>query len=293
MPKKLNAPKFTLVKKGKDIKTDTKPIVDENERYYVTSCGVVCGEDKRSLNRFEAEARFKLYEKRGYNELKIVVASDFKPTVTIDNTLMENITFNKIYVPKKNDRHNIDYVNMVRFSDSEIGVKLSLGSPINLVNNLFGEIGTIKNFMDFITNPKYPINLLKKKKISSEILATIPKCKSRVLPNYWGIVATILIERIKTDKVLMEELLSLPKSVKFTMFKLKKAKDIADNDVSIVTPMTEYLRYCIIVQDIFNAIKHHPKALNKSETLIEIIKKNTAFKEKDLYDGLEIVTKHH
>jgi hypothetical protein len=282
MTKKV-VPKFKIVNK--------RNVKESNQRYFVTSCGVVCGEDNNSLSLEEAKARLNLYKKRGYNELLIINADDFKPTVVIDNTIYENITFNHIYVPKKHDRFNIDYINMVRFSDSSIGAKLSLGSPINLVNNLFGEIGTMKNFMDFITNPKYPKNLLKKKKISSEILATIPKCKSRTLPNYWGIIATILIERIKNDKVLVEELLSLPKTVKFTMFKLKTAEDIAGNKVNVITPMVENLRYCIIVQDIFNALKNNRKALNTPETLIEIIKKNTACKDKDLYDGLELVCK--
>lgn len=280
---KKQVPRFKIVHK--------RNVKENDGRYYVTSCGVVCGEDDESLNMKDAKARLDLYKKRGYNELLIVNAEDFKPTVVINSTLYENITFKHIYVPKNHDRFNIDYINMVRFSDSSIGAKLSLGSPINLVNNLFGEIGTIKNFMDFITNPKYPKNLLKKKKISSEILATVPKCKSRVLPNYWGIITTILIERIKTDKELMEELLALPKSVKFTMFKLRTAEDITGKKVNIITPMVEYLRYCIIVQDIFNALKNNSKALSKPEIIIEIIKKNTACKDKDLYDGLEIVCK--
>lgn len=282
MPKRNNVPKYTIVNKKRK---------EDSGLYYVTSCGVVCGDDVEPINKVDAEARLALYKKRGYKELLIVVASDYKAPAALDNTLMENITFNSIYVPKKDDRYNIDYINMVRFSDSSIGAKLSIGSPINLTSTMFGEIGTVKNFMDFITNPKFPQALLKKKKISSEVVANIPKCKSRSLPNYWGIVTTILIERIRNDKVLTEELLSLPKTVKFTMFKLKSTEDIAGNKVNIVTPMTEYLRYCIIIQDIFNALKHNPKALTKTDMILEIIKKNTACKDKDLYEGLEIVCK--
>lgn len=283
-------PKHTLVGKN-NYKADLKRLDTDSNKYYVTSCGEVVGDNTDSITYKQAEERLKLYAKRGYNELLIVDACDHVVTKVNNNTLEENITYGRLYLPRKYDKQNIDYVNMVKFSDSSIGVKLSLGYGLDLTTNLFGEIGSIKNFLEFITNPKYPVALLKKKKMSSEMHASIPKAKGRIIPNYWAIVCSVMIERIKNDKVLIEELLTLPKSVKFTMFKVKQTKDIMDNQVNIVTPMSEYLRYCNIVNDIFQAIKHHPKALNNQNTITEIMIKNTAFKDKYLYEGLEFISK--
>lgn len=270
-------------------KADLKRLDNVTNKYYVTSCGEVVGDNNDSITYSKAEERLALYKKRGYKELLIVEASDHVVTKANDNTLEENITYSRVYLPRKFDKQNIDYINMVKFSESSIGVKLSLGYGLDLTTNLFGEIGSVRNFLDYITNPKYPLSLLKKKKISSEMRASIPKAKGRVLPNYWAIVCSVMIERVKNDKALMDELLSLPKSVKFTMFKVKQTKDVLDNDVNIVTPMSEYVRYCNIVNDIFQAIKHHPKALTNTKTIAEIMTRNTAFKDKYIYEGLEFI----
>ncbi len=301
-----NAPKnakFKIVNKRRPVqlpavvegknnyKADLKRLDNVSNKYYVTSCGEVVGDNNDSITYKQAEERLGLYKKRGYKELLIVEASDHVVVKANDNTLQENITYNRLYLPRKYDKQNIDYVNMVKFSESSIGVKLSLGYGLELTSNLFGEIGSIRNFLDYISNPKYPNALLKKKKISSEMRASIPKAKGRILPNYWAIVCSVMIERIKNDKALIEELLTLPKSVKFTMFKVKQTKDVMNNQVNIVTPMTEYLRYCIIVNDIFQAIKHHPKALNDQRTITEIMNKNTAYPDEYIYKGLEFISK--
>lgn len=283
--KKLKENKSTPVVKKED------KIVNDTELHYLTSCGVVCGEDTEPVSLETANKMKDLYTKRGYRELKIVKAGDYRAPKAYNNTRLEDIEFNRIYVPKHDDRKDIDYVNMVKFSKSELGVKLSLGSPTSFTSSLFGEIGNIKSFLDYLSNPKYPISLLSKKKISNEMLASIPKAKGRVLSNYWAIVATVMIERFKQDRSLIEAMLTLPKSVKFTMFKVRNTTDVLGNEVNIVTPMNDYLRYCIIVQDIFNAVKDKPNALNNKDTVIKIINKNTMFKDRDIYDGLEFVKK--
>lgn len=64
---------------------------------------------------------------------------------------------------------------------------------------------SIKNFMDYVTKPDYPYELLAKPRLRVNEIKRIPK-ETIGLPNYWAVLAYALTERILQDKHLQHKI---------------------------------------------------------------------------------------
>ena len=218
---------------------------------------------------------------------KVDSKKEYKPRYNTHTVRDEASSF-KIKLPKKGDLPNIDYVNIVKYSDSDIGRKLSIGQTINLAT-VFGKAGSMKQLMDYINIIDYPISLLAKSNFTKTDISKVPKKKRPVL-NYWAIIAINLINRIKADAELMERLISLPKSVKFTSYEVHKQDDGVGNNLLVFKPNMELHRYCMIVQDIYFMLKEDNKALTKQHKIENLVNKHTYDKTKSVYEGLDFVS---
>ena len=137
---------------------------------------------------------------------------------------------------------NKSIINMVKYSDSRIGKMLSVGAPIELTT-IFGKIGTIRNVMDLIVTPNYPTRLLGKKKLSRDEISSIPKTIVSV-PNYWAIITYIVIERIKSNDMLMGHMRTTEYS--YTCDNVKRGVMLG-KEIETSLPNKRLVRYVAIV----------------------------------------------
>lgn len=148
----------------------------------------------------------------------------------------------------KNEIEGKDYINISYYSNLPIGKMLSQGYGIK-IDTIFGTVGSIRNLMEFISKPNYPVSILKKSKLSPYDIKKIPHTTISV-PNFWSIVAMGVCLRIKSYPEIMAELKSLDSDIKFTNFKIKQTKDLFNNSVSSVLYSNKAGRYLSILRHI-------------------------------------------
>lgn len=175
----------------------------------------------------------------------------------------------------------VTYVNIDHKSDSELGKRLSPLYPI-AVKTMFGNIGTIKNFMDFIATPGYPYELLSMKKFGSNEIKRVPRNRKSV-PNYWAIVAYALCERIRTDSKLVE--LMQANTDPYTSFSKLKPGTFFDKEISMSIPNIKMSRYLSIIRHIEQFIKEDK--LN-DETILSFINLCRDDVSKEVFDEMAV-----
>lgn len=166
-----------------------------------------------------------------------------------DNILMENIT---VPMVRGNDVEGVDYINVSKYSESELGKMLSYGHPVK-VKTVFGKLGTVRAGMDFVKTPGYPTALLGKQKLSADEVNSIPR-KHVSVPNYWAIVAYIMCERIDQDprakKLLKENVAPV-----FTSFNTQSERQFFTKSVKLSVPNMKMGRYLSIIRHIEKMLK--------------------------------------
>lgn len=154
-----------------------------------------------------------------------------------------------MYLPESGDIENVDYLNINKSSlKNSLGNKLSPGYP-EVFQTIFGKVGNMSNFLDFIITPDYDMKMLPKTSLTT---TEIKKNSSRktILPHYWSVVAYGIASRIKSNPALMEELKLLPKSIKVTSFEV-----IKEGIYTSYIPKDKALKYCSILKDIILLLK--------------------------------------
>lgn len=201
-----------------------------------------------------------------------------KPTIKKEPTSPSILnTLNHVPV----SMNGADCVNIDHKSDSELGKMLSPLYPIN-VKTIFGNIGTIKNFIDFITAPGYPYEMLRMKKFSPKEIARIPKNRKTV-PNFWGAVAYAICERVKGDV----KLLSLIKknTLPYSSFNQTEEGIFFDKRVLVSIPNLKMSRYLSVIRHIELMVKSDTF---NDETILNFINNCRDDITKDVFDDMAV-----
>lgn len=174
-----------------------------------------------------------------------------------------------------------DCINVDHRSTNELGKMLSPLFPIS-VSTIFGTIGTIKNFMDFIAIPGYPREILALKKFGPKEIKSIPKTRIAV-PNYWAIVAYAICQRVKTNV----KLISMIKknTLPYTSYEKLEPGMFFDKEVLMSTPNIKMGRYLAIIRHIEKMIK----ADNfNDDAILKFIMDCRDDTSKDIFDNMAI-----
>jgi len=175
-------------------------------------------------------------------------------------------------------KEGIDYINIVKDSEYELGSKLSLGYPVGF-KTVFGTIGTLRSGMDFISTPNYPVSLLSKKKLTKHDINTIPS-KRITVPNYWSVVAYMVCSRVKADSDLLQ--LLKDNTLVLTSVNVKKTEDLGMFGSTYI-PNYKMGRYLSIVRHISDMLKEDRFTDDDIKQFISDCRDD---KDKDVFDGL-------
>jgi hypothetical protein len=179
-----------------------------------------------------------------------------------------------------------DYINVSKHSKSELGKMLAYGHPVE-INTVFGKVGTIRSAMDFITMPGYPVEFLSKKKLRQPEVAEINKLTKRTLPNYWAIVAYIVVERIKQDEKLQQ--LMIENEAQYTSFNMSKPQNfLGGAKLSMSVKNHKMSRYLSIIRHVEKMLKENTFTDENIQKFIEAAKDKPA---KDIFDRLPFAMK--
>lgn len=96
------------------------------------------------------------------------------------------------------------YINVVKHSNTELGVKLSMGYPRRF-QSAIGACGSIRNAVEYLNIVGYPRDLLGVSKLTKKQINRIPNGR-RHLPNYISAVATLVYDNLVTDPELIEDI---------------------------------------------------------------------------------------
>jgi hypothetical protein len=122
------------------------------------------------------------------------------------------------YIPRKTS--DSKYIDVSFTSEDSLGVKLA---PIfgRKFKTHVGVVGSVKNYLDFISKPGYPIELLDKTRLTKQQRDSIPK-STEPIKNYWSYVAYSFSARILQDKELYDELRN--NTLDFTSYSFKSKR---------------------------------------------------------------------
>lgn len=113
----------------------------------------------------------------------------------------------------KNDLEHSDnelihskYINVVKHSNSNIGMRLSIGHPRRF-ESVIGTCGSVRNAIDCVRTNIYPKELLSISRLTKKQINRIPTKKRRVV-NFISSVATLLYDSIVSDEQLITDIRS-------------------------------------------------------------------------------------
>lgn len=111
-----------------------------------------------------------------------------------------------------------------------------------LFDTVCGKVSSVRQAMDILLIPNYPKSLVGKLYINPEDVKLIPNIRPTI-PNYWGLVARITLDRITKDDMVKRMLLELPKEVPIVSYAFcpETRKPMINNRVIV---------YCKILKDI-------------------------------------------
>lgn len=132
------------------------------------------------------------------------------------------------------ENEGLDHINISLFSTTPLGKQLFPSHPLKKLNieTVIGEIGNIRNVMDFLVIEKYPINLLRKSKLTRKDITYIETLKKTHIPNYWACVAYFIGERIFQDDGLISLIEEYPE-LDFVSYNVKKSLRLGTGTVFV------------------------------------------------------------
>lgn len=189
-------------------------------------------------------------------------------------------------------------INVSKNGTTKLGRFLSPEYPIVVDTIVFGKAGNVRNAIDFITIPGYPINLLSKPRLSPRDIGMIPKVRKQV-PNYHAITAFLVGYRIIKDRGIVNLIYKnkLPYvSYSFREIDMDKSryKYLGKTPLKVISNNKKMDIYLGVVRYLDELIKAYPsvKAINfeeltqKLDTLVE----NLMVNKEDLYVNTAPVT---
>lgn len=189
------------------------------------------------------------------------------------------------FIPKANITDEMvegtDYISLDTKSNSELGRLLSYNHPANFTT-VFGNVGTIRSLMDYITIPGYPYELLSKARIKPEEKARIPKRRISV-PNFWAIVTYIVCVRIKGDVKIIGMLKDKPENVPFTLGTRTVKTELFGNTVIVKQQVTKMSRYLGIIAHVEKLIKDNRFTKEEIDSFVLAARDH---KDKSVFDGI-------
>lgn len=178
------------------------------------------------------------------------------------------------YIPSD----DLEYINVAKSSDDELGKMLAPGYGYTF-NTVFGSIGNVRNGMELITTPNYPMYLISKKQLTRKDIESIPSKKIN-LPNYWAIVAYLLCSRVQADTDLIEAIAK--NELEYTSVYIKSTSAMGITG-AVVSPNLKMGRYLGIIRGISKMIKNNTFEDSDILNFVNLCKDQN---NKPLFDGL-------
>lgn len=212
------------------------------------------------------------FQRKKYKKPEVALNNGFNPGTPFIKESTPNQTAavekreTSLYLPKENDKEGMDYLNISKHSFLNLGRELNPGFGIKF-NTPFGKAGSVRNFMEYVVTPNYPIEILRKTKLTKIEIDKLPRKKVNVT-NYWAIVAIAVLTRIKEDKAILSALADLPVNCKITSFN-KFSSEFGGVKTESVVPNVKMRSYIDIIKFIIKQIKISD--INNQEVIDKII----------------------
>lgn len=198
----------------------------------------------------------------------------------VDNSILKDMNRlnNMVFGEKEGER----MVNISIKSDVELGRLLS---PMWTTHTMLfcGRVAKLKTFMEAIRTPNYPVMFLDKEFLSKEDIMSIPQEKVH-LPNFWAIVASAVVERVRQDKKLTDML--KVNNLEFTILRKPKEIEYAGRLIEMSLVDTKMANYVSIIRHIELMIKEETFG-DKNKTN-EFIEKCKSSPEEDLFANIQL-----
>lgn len=176
-------------------------------------------------------------------------------------------------------KEGVDYINIFRGADSELGKALSPGF-VKKFNTFLGTTLTMKSYMLALNTPGYPIEYVSKGNFRHRDVVKIPK-KTIVVPNYWALVAHGLCQKVKADKQLQE--MMIKNTLPYTCHETTTNKEFFNKSINVSVPKNSMGRYVAIVRVLDKMLKDGKFTDEEIEKFILSCKN---YPNKDIFDGI-------
>lgn len=179
-------------------------------------------------------------------------------------------------------KDGVDYINIFRDSDSELGRRLAPGYVMKFTTFL-GITLTMKSFMSAISIKGYPLELLNiaSSKAHAKKLNELKKLEKVNVPNYWALVAYALCEKVRADKKLQE--LMRNNKAPYTAYNVTKTSTLLGKSIVTSLPnnsMGKYVAICTYITKMLQDNKFEDKDIQ------EFIEQCKEAPDKDILDGV-------
>ena len=179
----------------------------------------------------------------------------------------------------RNSKDAEEVVNVVLNSNDELGRRLSAGYPFKF-DTVFGKVGNLRNAMDYIVTPNYPVKLLSKGKLTSSDINKIPKKKNNMI-NYYAAIAYLIGERLSQDEETMEMIKANDKVL--SAYYLNE-REVFGKKITVYIPKKELTVYLSILNKYADSIKNG----TFQDDIMTIVESYKRDKESGIFEGSHI-----
>ena len=214
------------------------------------------------------------------------MAINFKHKEKPENILSKYSKLNNKFLEAfntNNDKEGVEFININPKSNSELGRVLAPTYSVSFPTFL-GRTYSVKSFMQAINTPGYPLELLRKPKLTKADLAKIPRRVAKThLANYWALVAYALTQRVRYDKKVKAMLNK--NTLEFTAYRYVQNREFFGKMISVTELDHTLGKYIAIIRYIETMIKENRFNEEDIKKFIEACKDEP---EKDLLDGVAL-----
>lgn len=179
-------------------------------------------------------------------------------------------------------KEGVDYINVSRFSDTELGRSLTPGNPYKF-ETVFGKPGSIRSAIDYVVTINYPKDLMEKAHLNKKDIMQIPH-KQLPVENYNAILAYIISRRIMSDVKLQQ--LMIANKAEYTSFNITETEDeIFDKKIVVGTKNIRMYNYLMIIRNFSLMLKQGIFNKQEIDKYIKFLMKNP---DTDLFEGTAI-----